>query len=69
MATEALTLAPPVESVIGEGYALGPVQRPIRREQYLHRFGSHATLMVVEWFQNADGSLRRSVRYVPWPGL
>lgn len=69
MATEAITLAPPAGTASSVGQDLRPAQRPVRREQYLHRFGSHATLMVVEWFRNIDGSLRRTVRHVPWPGV
>ena len=67
-ATEAITLTASAETITGAGHSLGPVQRPVRREQYLLRFGPHATLMVVEWFRNADGSLRRAVRYVPGRG-
>jgi hypothetical protein len=43
--------------------------RPIRIEQFFHRFGSHATLMVVETMLDHDGTIRKRVRYVPWPGL
>ena len=69
MGIGAITLTSPTEIVIDDGHALGRLQRPVQREQYLHRFGSHATLMVVEWLKNSDGSLRRSVQYFPWPGL
>lgn len=52
----------------GNGQAGQPL-KPIRREQYLHRFGSAATLMTVETFAAADGSRRTRRRFAPWPGL
>ncbi len=57
----------------GTGHAMPPgcppEQRPIRREQYLHRFGTAATLMTVESFQAADGTLTPRRRFAFWPGL
>jgi hypothetical protein len=43
--------------------------RPVRREQYLHRFGSTAMLMTVEFILDENGVERRRVRFSPWPGL
>ena len=42
---------------------------PIRREHYLSRFGSAATLMTVEYVPQPDGTERRRVSFSPWPGL
>ncbi len=70
MASEAITLPSAVEAV-GGGHAL-PTERRERRvevEQFLHRVGPHATLMVVEMLEAEGGSRQRVVRYVPWPGL
>ena len=39
--------------------------QPVQREARLHRVGSQAALMVVEWFPAGDGSLQRRVRFVP----
>jgi hypothetical protein len=69
MATsDAITLSPPVEAG-GGGPALGPARRPVRREEYLYRVGSHATLMTVETITAPDGTERRRVRLAFWPGL
>jgi hypothetical protein len=43
--------------------------RPVRREHYLSRVGSYATLMTVEWFPAADGSLKRRLSFASWPGF
>ena len=69
MATEAITLTSPVEAVIDGRHIDRTKQRPIRVEQFLHRFGSHATLMIVESLKAEDGTLRRQVRFASWPGL
>jgi hypothetical protein len=67
--TEAITPITPGETPVGGGPAAGPARRPVRREEYLHRVGSHATLLVVEWSPAADGSLRKTMRFIAWPGL
>ena len=41
----------------------------LRREMYLSRVGSAATLMVIEWVPDADGGLRKRLRFALWPGL
>lgn len=69
MASEETTLIARAEADLDGGHAPGPAQRPVRREQYLHRVGSHATLLTVEWFPAEDGTLRKRTRFAPWPGL
>jgi hypothetical protein len=49
-----------------------PGERPIRRWQYLQRFGPHdpnPMLATVEIVRAADGSERKRVTYSRWPGL
>jgi hypothetical protein len=45
------------------------VGKPVRREEFLHRFGTDATLMIVEWAVAKDGTEQKSVRYEAWKGL
>jgi hypothetical protein len=66
---EAITPMAPVETPVVGGHALGPARRPVRREEYLYRVGSHATLLVVEWCPAAAGSPRKTMRFIAWPGL
>jgi hypothetical protein len=63
--TETMPPAMPAGAAPGGEHAPGPV----RRQEYLHRVGMHATLLIVEWFPAADGSLRKKMRFVTWPGL
>ena len=68
MASENMSLVGAAEpAVVVAGMA--PVERPVRRAKYLYRVGSHAMLLIVEWFPRADGSVQRRGRFVPWPGL
>ena len=53
----------------GNGQTSVPTIWPIRREHYLSRFGSAATLMVVEVFTADDGAEQKRMRFCPWPGL
>lgn len=46
-----------------------PTGKPVRREQYLHRFGSAAVLMTVAWVVAENGSERKEIRLFNWPGL
>jgi hypothetical protein len=46
-----------------------PGQPPLRRVQYLHRFGSDAMLQVVEFYTAEDGTVRKRSRLCRWPGL
>jgi hypothetical protein len=57
------------DAVIIDRQVLGTAQRPVRREQYLHRISSHATLLIVEWYPAQDGTHRKQMRFMPWPGL
>jgi hypothetical protein len=53
----------------GDGQANRPISKPIRREHYLSRFGSAATLMTVEFFTAEDGTEKKRSRFCRWPGL
>jgi hypothetical protein len=46
-----------------------PNHRSVRVEPFLYRFGSQATLSVVEWFPGEDGTPRKRIRSLLWPGL
>lgn len=61
------TIALPVKAAV-DGHTV-PEERPLKVEQFLHRADARPVLMVVETFEAGDGSLRRAVRDVPWPGL